>query len=147
MYGELQDHLQKEDVRCHTYAMGKIQFQVVVRGLLISTDLKDIYDDLCSQGIEVTSAYMLYPLRVPKRELPLILVEVKIGQDQIFKVMKCLDLVVRVENQGKRSVPATISKGTVTARCNYVELGVGRSTKRQIVGRSKNDLAKCALCE
>lgn len=45
-YRKLQDHLQKSKIFYHTNSMEKSDFRVVVRGLPMSSDLKDICEDL-----------------------------------------------------------------------------------------------------
>lgn len=58
-----------------------------------------------SQGIEINSVHNMTPMRAPRNVLPLCLVKVKRGQDKVYKITRCLDLVVRLEKQSERSIP------------------------------------------
>lgn len=61
--------------------------------------ITDICDDLRAQGISGNSVHRMYSTRAQKRQLPLFLVKAKRGDDKIYKVTRCLDLIVRVEKQ------------------------------------------------
>lgn len=71
----------------------------------MTSEIKDIYEDLEAQGISIQSVHRIYSLRGPKRQLPLFLVKVLRGDNRIYKVTRWLDLIVLVEKQRERSMP------------------------------------------
>lgn len=105
VYRKVQDHLQRFDIRYPTYAMEKSDLRVVERGLPMPSDIEDIQDDLCAQGINLNSDHTMQPVREPRKELPLLLIKVKRGDDKIYKVTIYLNLLVQVEKERERSMP------------------------------------------
>lgn len=57
--------------------MKKTKLRVVMRGVSMSTDVKEVCDDLEAQGIAVINTHRMYSTRKPKTQLPLFLVKAK----------------------------------------------------------------------
>lgn len=82
----------------------------------MSTDRSDVEEDFRAQGIVVNSAHRMFSSIGLRRELRLILLKVKRDQDRICEIIRCLELVVRVEKQQDRTLPGQCYK---CQRCGH----------------------------
>lgn len=151
-YRKLQDHFQNKNIKYHSFAMEKSDLRVVIRGLPMSSEVDDISEDLADQGLVINGVHRMYSSRGGREQLPLFLIKVPRGDDRIYRITRCLDLVVRVEKQRARSIPGQCFRcqryGHSQAHCfmrvRCVRCGEEhRATECQ---RDRNKSATCALC-
>lgn len=148
----LQDHLQSDEIFYQTCTTEKSDLTVVVRALPISSEVKDICKDPVAQGISVNSVHRMHSTRDTKRQIPLFLVKVNRGNDKIYKVTRCLYLILPVEKQRQRNMPGQCYRcqwyGHSLAHCLMkVRCVPCREEQRAAeCDRKKEISAMCALC-
>lgn len=125
----------------------------VVRGLPITAEIEDIRDELSSLGVTDSEVSRMTSFRT-KEPMPLFLVKTK-NQD-VFKVTRMLDLVVRVEPKKKSAMPSQCYRcqqfGHTQLRCTFPQKCVkcagshsaGECTLASAEGERN---ARCANCK